>query len=122
MTDGSPPLTKLHIRDEEGRIKTISLSESMTEILIGRDVNCVVHLPDITVSRRHARLVRADAAFQIVDLGSYNGVILNGERIDTHAKVDVGDRIVIGSFMLWFERADGRGAFDCPTIRLNGKI
>jgi hypothetical protein len=43
---------------------------------------------------------------------------LNGEKIDKATPVGVGDRIIIGSHQLWFERADGRGSFDCPTIRL----
>lgn len=115
------PVAKLHIRNDEGDIETFSLTDAEhDEITVGRDRTNTVQLRDITVSRHHARLTRiAVDRYTVEDLESYNGVIVNGERIEHPMEVSLGDRIIIGSHQLWFEGADGRGAFDCPTIRID---
>ena len=68
---------------------------------IGRLPECAVTLDDPAVSRRHARLVEADGALHIEDLGSTNGVKLNGERV-SRAPLHDGDRIDIGGIRLTF--------------------
>ncbi len=117
------PLAKLHIRDEEGDVTSVALAGKADEITIGRDMENVVQLPDITISRFHARMVRSPDGdkYLIEDLESYNGVLVNGEPVRA-AEVTVGDRIVVGSFMLWFEGTDGKGAFDCPTVRIESPL
>ena len=70
---------------------------------IGRSkaVECV--LPDPNVSRRHAELRRAESGdWQIVDLGSTNGIKVNGRRVDHHP-LTAGDQITIGVTDLTFE-------------------
>ena len=60
-------------------------------------------IDDPNVSRRHAELRRSgNGDWQIVDLGSTNGVKVNGRRIDQVALRD-GDRITIGVTDLTFE-------------------
>jgi hypothetical protein len=71
--------------------------------VIGRSRECDITLEDANVSRRHAELVREDGAWWIVDLGSTNGVEVNGERVK-RARLGNEDRIVLGRTELVFEQ------------------
>ena len=51
--------------------------------LIGRSPECDVFLDDVTVSRRHAELMREGERFVIRDLGSLNGTFVNRRRIES---------------------------------------
>jgi hypothetical protein len=65
-------------------------------LLIGRGSGCQLVLEDALVSRKHARIdVRPDRA-TLVDLGSVNGVYVNGERMGPEHELRDGDRIMIG--------------------------
>jgi pSer/pThr/pTyr-binding forkhead associated (FHA) protein len=68
---------------------------------IGRSPDCEIFLDDVTVSRRHAVLVRGDGSFLIEDLGSLNGTYVNRRRIDTAELAD-GDEVQIGKYRLTF--------------------
>lgn len=67
--------------------------------LIGRSPECQVFLDDVTVSRRHAELLREGDAFSIRDLGSLNGTYVNREPVDS-AVLANGDEVQIGKFRL----------------------
>lgn len=67
------------------------------EFLIGRSAECQLSLDDPLVSRKHAVLAVTDDGVTVRDLGSRNGVLVNGRRIDGAAAVSDGDRITIGS-------------------------
>lgn len=69
--------------------------------LIGRSPECDVFLDDVTVSRRHAELVRAGATFTIRDLGSLNGTYVNRRRIES-AVLEDDDEVQIGKYRLTF--------------------
>ena len=49
---------------------------------LGRDATCEIHLDDPMISRRHAEILHADGRWWIHDLGSRNGTLVNGKRID----------------------------------------
>ncbi len=63
---------------------------------------CKVFLDGDGVSRRHARLVVEDDGATIEDLGSINGVVVNGQRIVGSQRLQDGDRIAIASHELQF--------------------
>ena len=67
------------------------------EFAIGRSPECQLSLDDPLVSRKHALLVVGPESVLIKDLGSRNGVVVNGTKIDTSRVLLDGDRIVIGS-------------------------
>jgi hypothetical protein len=67
------------------------------EFAIGRSPDCQLSLDDPLVSRKHALLVVSAESVVIKDLGSRNGVIVNGTKIDTSRILINGDRIIIGS-------------------------
>jgi hypothetical protein len=69
--------------------------------LIGRSPECDVFLDDVTVSRRHAELLREGDSFTIRDLGSLNGTYVNRQRIET-ASLEDDDEVQIGKYRLTF--------------------
>ena len=70
-------------------------------LTIGRDPLVELIVPDEAVSRRHARLARSPDGILLEDLGSRNGTIVNGERVDRRVLAD-GDRIMLGRTVLKF--------------------
>jgi hypothetical protein len=65
------------------------------EVIVGRLAECDIRLPDANVSRRHAAFIRLEDGWAIADLGSTNGVRLNGETVE-RARLRDGDVIEIG--------------------------
>lgn len=67
-----------------------------SETVIGRDSSCDIVLPEPSASARHARIVRTDGGyFELQDLGSTNGVIVDGERVERMTLLD-GDTFTVG--------------------------
>ncbi len=69
--------------------------------LIGRSPECHVFLDDVTVSRRHAELLRDGDMFTIRDLESLNGTYVNRRRIESTVLED-DDEVQIGKYRLTF--------------------
>jgi diguanylate cyclase (GGDEF)-like protein len=72
---------------------------------LGRDPDGDVVLTDALVSYHHARMEDRGDGWALVDLGSTNGTLVNGERI-TESIVRPGDRLVVGNTMLGIELQD----------------
>ena len=70
---------------------------------IGRHPDNDLVVPDDKVSRHHAVINNADTTHIITDLGSANGVHVNGERIRATAELHDGDTIRIGGQLFVFE-------------------
>jgi DNA-binding SARP family transcriptional activator len=73
-------------------------------MVIGRSPHAAIRLVDSRVSREHARIDADDDAVRIVDLGSTNGVTVNGERVDTASLAD-GDRVGLGGVIVRYHTA-----------------
>jgi hypothetical protein len=69
---------------------------------IGRSPDCDIFLDDVTVSRKHAVLVRRDDGLFIEDEGSLNGTFLNRRRIEEPARLENGDELQVGKYKLTF--------------------
>ena len=92
----------------EPELVTLSWNGSSHEVkqrrvVIGRSRDCDIQLADANVSRRHAELRQEGASYWIVDLGSTNGLEVNGKRVK-RAKLRSGDTITLGSTDLRFAR------------------
>jgi pSer/pThr/pTyr-binding forkhead associated (FHA) protein len=70
-------------------------------VAAGRHPDSDIFLDDVTVSRRHAEVVRSGDGYLVRDVGSLNGTYLNRERID-EAPIANGDELQIGRFKLVF--------------------
>ena len=72
------------------------------EVDLGRSPDCHITIEDPLVSRRHAKIVLTDDGPVVRDLGSRNGVLVNGERVDGERALQDGDRIRLGTQELVF--------------------
>ena len=75
-------------------------------LVVGRDPEAGLCLTDGLVSWHHARLEDRGDGWAVVDLGSTNGVMLNGSPTED-AQVAPGDTLVFGSTVARFELQDG---------------
>lgn len=88
--------------------RTIPLVEG--ENILGRDDVSVAPLDSASVSRRHARiLVRAGQAV-IEDLGSKNGTLVGGRKVEGSVTLADGDEIQIGVLRLTFRAPEARAS------------
>jgi pSer/pThr/pTyr-binding forkhead associated (FHA) protein len=71
--------------------------------VIGRAVGCDIHLDDPFISRRHARVIRSEVGTAIQDLGSSNGVYVNGRRSRGITPLHPGDVLQLGG-TVWLVR------------------
>ena len=70
-------------------------------VSVGRGQESSIFLDDVTVSRKHAEIVRGDDGYRIRDVGSLNGTYVNRVRVDA---VDLrnGDEIQVGKYRFRF--------------------
>jgi pSer/pThr/pTyr-binding forkhead associated (FHA) protein len=100
MTLSADPKPRLLVSLPNGLIQEFLLAGASATI--GRYAACDIVLDDDTVSRAHARVDWTDRGFVITDLGSSNGVRVNGERT-THRLLRSGDVVHVGDCVLRFE-------------------
>ncbi|HJK94504.1 MAG TPA: FHA domain-containing protein [Polyangiaceae bacterium LLY-WYZ-15_(1-7)] len=107
---------KLVISDDEGKTTVVPLVRD--EITIGRKEGNTIRLTERNVSRRHARLEKAGGAYQIVDLNSYNGVKINGRRIEaeTQTRLQPGDQVTIGDYVLALQAEGATEEMPAPPV------
>jgi sigma-B regulation protein RsbU (phosphoserine phosphatase) len=84
----------------------LNVNPSGPLITLGRATDCTVPIRDRYLSRRHAEIVYDAHAWAIRDLGSVNGTMLNGTRLDGSAPLRPGDRITLGDSEVVFEPDD----------------
>ena len=72
-------------------------------VLVGRSADCDVIIDfSSKISRMHCVFVQVDADYYVRDLGSMNGVRVNGERVEKAAKLTQGAEVAIGDVMFQF--------------------
>ncbi len=89
---------RLIIEDDEGSTTVVPLGTEA--ITIGRQQGNTIQLTEKNVSRRHARLFPDAEKWVIEDLGSYNGVKVNGRAVDGRVLLNEGDVVQIGDYHL----------------------
>lgn len=112
---------KLIIEDDEG--KTVVVPLIRDEITVGRQEGNTVRLTEQNISRRHARFVREQGVLFVEDLGSHNGIKLNGALLAEKTALKDGDQISIGDYKLGlkideaFGRTLGYGATNRSRVK-----
>jgi pSer/pThr/pTyr-binding forkhead associated (FHA) protein len=71
--------------------------------VIGRSRECDIVLDDSNVSRRHAEIAPSGQSWLIRDLGSTNGVRVNGRTVEGPHPLESGDRVELGTVDVLFE-------------------
>jgi ABC-type multidrug transport system ATPase subunit len=102
MTFSIPSAEQLQIEGYSLTSFEPTVVESQKVLLIGREVDCDIHLPSPQVSRRHAKIHQTGEVYWIEDLGSTNGTFVNNLPVDRQA-VQNGDLITIGSHILVYQ-------------------
>jgi len=94
-------------------LQEFDLSRGAT--LIGRSSECQVTIEDPLVSRQHARITLDGDDALLEDLGSRNGVKLNGAPIKKATPLKDGDRLRIGTQELVFCRVEPAASQNAKT-------
>jgi predicted component of type VI protein secretion system len=95
--------------------------------VIGRSSTCNLSLDDALVSRRHATITNKSDGVWVEDLGSRNGVVVNGTRIPGPTKLAHLDRVTVGSHDMVFVEVSDRGESmarceNCGTANAPGSL
>jgi sigma-B regulation protein RsbU (phosphoserine phosphatase) len=92
---------ELVIRNIDGKNVTVPLERD--RITLGRSsANELCYPDDAGLSRQHLALTRNGDNWQVEDLGSKNGTVVNGKRIDQPTIFREGDRISAGHLTIEF--------------------
>ena len=105
----------LLVREASGVERVVPVGAAAEALTIGREPDCAVHIDSPYVSRTHARIEWQDGEPILVDLGSRNGSLLNGIRVQGSAPLRDGDAIVIGDAAI---RCRFNRTLDHPTRTL----
>jgi pSer/pThr/pTyr-binding forkhead associated (FHA) protein len=89
---GDAPRKRIWLRFQDQR--DVELAAGVT--IVGRGEGCQLILDDPLISRRHACFVVDERDVTLKDLGSTNGVLVNGSRVDEVQIVEPGDHITLG--------------------------
>ncbi|HQU93845.1 MAG TPA: FHA domain-containing protein, partial [Pyrinomonadaceae bacterium] len=84
---------------------------SKNTLTIGRDDSNDISLDGLQISKRHAKLTRSGADVVIDDLGSTNGVFINGNRVSRQA-IRPEDSVQIGTFIIRTDPAGNISVYD----------
>ena len=82
-----------------------SLPLDKSIVLVGRHPDCDYQLDSVKVSRRHCCLALVNDCWVVRDLGSTNGVRINGRRVE-HGRLSPGDELAIANFRYQFRVDD----------------
>ena len=77
------------------------ISWDQDELTVGRSSECEIFLDQPEISRRHAMFVREAGSYEVRDLESINGVLVNGEKTKRR-RLEVGDTVKIEGFEFVF--------------------
>lgn len=96
---GAPSVQLPYLLEQGGREHPVRPGAN----IVGREGGDIT-IPDPKVSRRHAQITSDSGAFEIEDLGSTNGTLVNGSRLDPGAKkaISASDKIAFGGFEVQF--------------------
>ena len=84
------------------------------EIVVGRGGDCDVVVDEVSVSRRHCRLLLRDGRLVVRDLGSAHGLHHRGQRVE-QCEIGVGDAVRFGAAELRFDQVRIGGAASQAT-------
>src|SRR5213079_1365014 len=87
------------------------------EYVIGRRSDSQIFVPDMRVSRQHARLWKDGESWSLEDLGSNNGTFINGVRLQQATSIKHADEITIANNRIRVEEATDSTGTVIPRTR-----
>jgi pSer/pThr/pTyr-binding forkhead associated (FHA) protein len=95
LAGGAHRPMNVFLEPANGKGQTIPIDKAI--IFIGRHPECdVVITRSRMISRKHCAVVQVNNALVIRDLGSTNGVRINGQKVRGEGRFRVGDRLTVG--------------------------
>ncbi len=94
-----PVVQRPHMLEARKRREKFTLDGN--EYVLGRGDKATLLLDSEEVSRAHAKITRVDGEYTIEDLGSRNGITLNGLRVHAAVLRD-GDEVQLGDVVLTY--------------------
>jgi two-component system cell cycle response regulator len=82
---------------QTGRVLSVSLGPSVT---IGRSAKASHRIEEPSVSGIHARIIRAEPDYLLVDEKATNGTFVNGDRVTDPVPLKDGDRVQLGPVLV----------------------
>ncbi|MBZ0119565.1 MAG: FHA domain-containing protein [Sandaracinaceae bacterium] len=100
------------------RYQSTDLEMPPGEFVVGRSSSCHLALDDALVSRRHAVFHVTHDGVEVEDLGSRNGISINGEQVRGRRALKHLDRVIIGTqeLLLMRVQSDERERHNRPTL------
>jgi len=106
------PLAKFLVRS--GSLKGQRLYVKVPVVNIGRADYNDMQIPDDSVSSQHAKLTRREGVWVLTDVGSTNGTLVDGERIEGDTPLAPGAFVRFGDVQLIFEPTDDDADMNAP--------
>lgn len=106
------PLAKFVVRS--GSLKGQRLIVKVPIVNIGRADYCDMVIPDDSVSSQHAKLTRREGVWVLTDLGSTNGTMVDGEKVEGDIPLAPGAFVRFGDVQLIFEPTDDDADMNAP--------
>lgn len=108
----------LHPGQAHGKLVITAGKHAGMEVLLFDPIACIgrtdendITLPDVSVSRHHARLKRQDDdSYAVTDLNSSNGTMANGRRVKGSARVHHGAQLQFGTVKCTLVDRDGKAS------------
>lgn len=85
------------------------------EVIVGRDADCALCIPDPTVSRVHAVIRSRDMGHSIENKG-INGTKVNGKKLEDSQQLKPGDAIFVSKYILIYQSDEAPAADAGRTI------
>ena len=97
-------MKKLYVIDGPHRGNSFALNDGITTI--GRSHDNDICLSEIGVSRHHAKLVKKQGKIFILDMSSFQGVFIDGQKIEPGMEVEIkkGNRFLVGNSLLSLQK------------------
>lgn len=92
-------MAKLLVQESGAEPREFELVDA--EVHIGRELDNALRIPDPSISRHHCLIRKGATGYEVQDLQSSNGVLVNGNRVQA-SPLKHGDRITLGQIHLTF--------------------
>jgi signal transduction histidine kinase/pSer/pThr/pTyr-binding forkhead associated (FHA) protein len=104
VQEGRGILKRIHVIDGPVAGAAFDVADGVTSV--GRSSDNDICIPDIGVSRHHAKLLKKNGKVFVVDLGSRHGVFVNGRKIARRREVEIHEEstVRVGNTVLSFRR------------------
>lgn len=108
-------MAKLLVQESGAEPREFDLVDA--EVHIGRELDNALRIPDPSISRHHCVIRQTGTGYEIQDLQSSNGVLLNGNRVQS-SPLKHGDRVTLGQIQITFLDPQAAGADEGATVAI----